>query len=95
METPEHRGLARLHNQLDRGLVRLLFERVRNYLICATLLAIGFYEFQQKPGYYLGYNVGDFSGTPIIVLALGLFILNTYDGIRASARFLQSLAACD
>jgi hypothetical protein len=35
-------------------------------------------------------NAGDYSGLPIILLGLALFLLNTYDGIRQSLRFLQS-----
>ena len=93
MESNDHNDISSLNQALDRGFVRLLFERIRNYLICATILAIGFIEYKQKPGFFLGMNVGDYSGTPIILLGLGLFLLNTYDTIRVCFRFLQGIIA--
>ena len=83
--------LSHLKTSIEDGVVKQLFDRLRNYLICATLFAIGTFEYQQKPGHFLGIDVGDYSGLPIIVLALVLFILNTYDGIRMSIKHLGSV----
>jgi hypothetical protein len=83
--------LSHLKSSIEDGLVKQLFGRLRNYLICATLFAIGIFEYKKKPGDFLGIDVGDYSGLPIIVLAFVLFILNTYDGIRTSIKHIENV----
>jgi hypothetical protein len=83
--------MAKITDAIEEGLVKQLFDRLRNYLICATLFAIGIFEYNKKPGDFLGIDAGDYSGWPIIVLAIVLFILNTYDGIRMSIKHLKNV----
>jgi hypothetical protein len=83
--------LSLLKLSIDKEFIKQLFDHLRNYLICATLFAIGTLEYHQKPGEFLGINVGDYSGLPLILFAVVLFILNTYNGIRVSIVFLESL----
>ena len=85
-----HERITNLQTALEEGLVKQVFDRLRNYLICATLFAIGIFEYKKKPGDFLGIDAGDYSGLPIMLLALFLFILNTYDGIRVSIKHLDS-----
>ncbi|MGI9319719.1 MAG: hypothetical protein ACR2QW_20515 [bacterium] len=83
--------LSHLKSAMEDGLVKQLFDRLRNYLICATLFAIGIFEYKQKPGDFLGFDAGDYSGLPIILLAFVLFVLNTFDGIRMSIKHLENV----
>lgn len=88
---PGREKLSQFKSSIEDGLVKQLFDRLRNYLICATLFAIGISEYSKKPGDFLGIDAGDYSGLPIITLALVLFLLNTYDGIRMSVKHLDNI----
>lgn len=79
-----------LNAALDGGLVKEIFDQVKNYLLCALLLAIGIVAFKEKTGLFFGHiaaNAHNFSGVAIIGLSLILFCLNLLDGIRKISKY--------
>ena len=82
------RKVIRGFNQaLDDGLPKAVFDHVRNFLVCAFLLAIGTTEYRDHSGLMFGLIPGQYSGAGIIVIACLLFALNLYDGISKLSRF--------
>jgi hypothetical protein len=80
----------RVNALLDSGLVKEIFDHVRNYLMCAFLLAVGVLAFKDKTGLFFGQVANanhNFSGLAIIGLSCILFGLNLLDGIRRIRRF--------
>ena len=75
--------------------VKQLFDHVRNYMICALLLAIGTTEFTEKTSAVTSMVSIEYSGVGIIGIAIILTVINLYDGIRrlAKARFHAILIA--
>lgn len=81
------KNLDRFGNALDDGLTKTIFDHVRNFLMCAFLLAIGTTEFRDHPSQLITPAGGQYTGIAIIVIACCLFIINLVDGIRKLARF--------
>jgi hypothetical protein len=74
--------LKQLNTALENGLSKMIFDHVRNYLMCSLLLAIGITELKQPTSLFFGLVPGLYSGTGVIGLSCMLFCLNLYDGIR-------------
>ena len=67
---------------LDEGLTKTIFDHIRNYLMCALLLAIGTAEFNQHTSQIFSFVPNNYSGTGVIGISCILIFLNLYDGIR-------------
>ncbi len=74
--------IQEFNEALKNGLSKEIFDHVRNYLICALILAIGANEFNQHESSTYGFISSEFSGVGVIALALILMFINFYDGIR-------------
>ena len=70
------------NSALDRGLVKQVFDHIRNYLICAFILAIGTTELRQQESEFFDLVPAVYAGWGVIGLAAMLISLNLYDGIR-------------
>ncbi len=79
--------LDRFGAALDDGLTKTIFDHVRNFLMCAFLLALGTTEFRDHPSQILTPAGGQYTGIAVIAISCCLFALNLYDGIRRLARF--------
>jgi hypothetical protein len=78
--------IERLNNALDRGAVKQVFDHVRNYLICAFILAIGTTEFRQQDNQIFELIPSNYSGVGVISIGVILICVNLYDGIRRISR---------
>ena len=74
--------LESLNALISEGRINDVFTNIRNYIICAFILAIGIFELKQQNELLLGLVTSKFSGVAIVGLAFALIILNLYDGIR-------------
>jgi len=74
--------LERFNNALDRGISKDIFDHLRNFLMCAFLLAIGTNQIKEHSSILFGFIPGQYAGSGVIVVALFLILLNLYDGIR-------------
>ena len=74
--------LRKLNDSLQQGLVKEVFDHVRNYLVGAFILVIGVYEHKQHASRLHEIVPAQYTGMAIICLAIILIGLNLYDGIR-------------
>ncbi|MBL4638668.1 MAG: hypothetical protein JKY76_04830 [Proteobacteria bacterium] len=72
----------RLDTALDSGISKAVFDHLRNFLICAFLLAIGTNEFREHTSIFFGFVQSKYSGLGVIGISCLLIALNLYDGIR-------------
>ena len=79
----------------QEGAVKQLFDHVRNYLICALLLAIGTTEFREQASTVTSVVETQYSGVAIIGISILLMLVNLYDGVQrlAKARYHVTLIA--
>jgi hypothetical protein len=82
-----------LNSVLDKGMSKELFDHIRNFLICAFLLAIGTSELKHHESQFFGLVPGEYSGIGVIVFSLILIALNLYDGIRKLSNLKHHLLA--
>ncbi len=71
-----------LNRALDRGAIKQIFDHVRNYMICAFMLAIGTTELRQPESQFFELISPGYAGSGVIFLACVLIFFNLYDGIR-------------
>ena len=74
--------LESLNALINKGRINEVFIHIRNYIICAFVLAIGTFELKQQNELLLGLVTSKLSGVAIVGLAVVLIILNLFDGIR-------------
>jgi len=74
--------LKQLNTALDREFSKAVFDHIRNFLMCAFLLAIGTNELREHTSILYGLVPGQYTGIGVIGAALILIVLNLYDGIR-------------
>ena len=74
--------IQRLNRMLDEVGTKYIFDHVRNYVICALLLAIGTTELRQPEHEFFGLIPPGYAGIGVIAVAIALICLNLYDGIR-------------
>ena len=74
--------IKRLNSALDRGAIKQVFDHVRNYLICAFMLAVGTTELRQAESQFFDLIPPGSAGMGVIFFAFVLICLNLYDGIR-------------
>ena len=74
-------------NAALRGeVLKQIFDHVRNYLICALLLAVGITELREHNSMLFGLISSRYSGVGVVAIALFLMLINLYDGIRRISR---------
>lgn len=78
--------ITRLNLALQDGLSKEIFDHIRNYLICALILAIGTSEIKGHSSLLFGLIPGNYSGYGVVVFAFILIAFNLYDGIRKLSR---------
>jgi hypothetical protein len=80
--------LNKLKSSIDAGLVILVFTHIRNYLICITIIAAGFFALENQQVALLGLPIlfDKFAGLITILLGLMLALLNLYDAIYRLSR---------
>ena len=71
-----------LNSALDRGAIKQVFDHVRNFMICAFLLAVGTTELKQPENQFFDLIPAGSAGSGVVVLAFVLICFNLYDGIR-------------
>lgn len=67
---------------LGRGLSKEIFDHLRNYLMCAFLLAVGTHEATHHESMLLGLVSSEYAGFGVIGISIVLILLNLYDGIK-------------
>ena len=78
--------LKHLNSALDRGAIKQIFDHVRNYLICAFVLAVGTTELRQQENQFFDLIPPGYAGLGVIFVAIVLIFFNLYDGIRRISR---------
>ena len=78
--------VKRFNVALDKGLAKAVFDHVRNYMMCSLLLAIGVSGFSGTTELLLDVIPNTYSSISLVVLAVILFGLNLYDGIRVLSK---------
>lgn len=76
------RILKQINESFENGLTKILFDHLRNILICALLLAIGTDQFQSQTKMLFGFAPSRFAGVGVIGISFILAGINIYDGIR-------------
>ncbi len=77
MKIPE-----RLNASIDADVSKVIFDHLRNFLMCAFLLSIGTNEVKQHSSLLFGLLSSEYTGYGVIALATVLILLNLYDGVR-------------
>ena len=87
--------LRRFNQALDNGLSKIVFDHIRNLLMCAFLLAIGTHELRSESTFLFTAVRVQWSGIGVIILASLFILLNLYDGIRrlSSSRYHRAFIA--
>ena len=70
-----------LNSAIDKDLTKMIFDHVRNYLMCAFLFAAGSYGMENQSDLFLSEYIGSTTGSIIFILATLLALLNFYDGL--------------
>ena len=85
--------IKRLNSALDRGVIKQIFDHVRNYMICAFILAVGTTELRQQESQFFDLIPPGYAGSGVIFVAGVLICVNLYDGIRriSSSKYHISL----
>ena len=65
---------------------KAIFDHLRNYFMCAFLLAIGTFEFRAQTNSFFGLIQSQYSGAGVIGLSCVLIGLNFYSGIRSISK---------
>jgi hypothetical protein len=76
----------RFNSALDRGVIKQIFDHVRNYMICAFILAVGTTELRQTESQFFDLIPPGYAGSGVIFVASILICFNLYDGIRRISR---------
>jgi hypothetical protein len=74
--------ITSLNTALQNGLSKKIFDHIRNFLICAVLLAMGTSEIKNHSSLLFGFISSQQSGFGVVGFAGILIALNLYDGIR-------------
>ena len=74
--------IERVNAALQDGLSKQIFDHVRNYLICAMLLAVGVTEIREHDSMLFGLVSSKYSGYGVVAAAVVLMLFNLYDGAR-------------
>jgi len=69
------------------GFSKHVFDHIRNYLMCAFLLAVGANELNQHTSFLFGLISSQYSGFGIIGISCILITINLYDGISRISKY--------
>ena len=83
--------LDRFNTLLDNGFSKAIFDHLRNFLMCAFLLAIGTNEFKEHSSILADFVPQQYPGLGVIIVAFTLIMLNLYDGIRKISKSRRHL----
>jgi hypothetical protein len=75
-----------LNTAIDRGVIKQIFDHIRNYMICAFILAVGTTELRQPENQFFDLIPSGQAGLGVISIAILLILVNLYDGIRRISR---------
>lgn len=78
--------IKHLNSALDRGMSKQVFDHLRNYMICAFILAVGTTALREPGPQFFGLIPPGYAGLGVITLGGLLTLLNLYDGIRRITR---------
>ena len=78
--------INQLNIALQDGLSKKVFDHIRNYLMCALILALGTSEIKYHSSLLFGLISGKYSGIGVVGFSFVLIALNLYDGIRKLSR---------
>ena len=78
--------IKRFNSALDRGAIKQVFDHLRNYMICAFILAVGTTELRQTESQFFDLIPAGFSGIGVVAVGAVLIFFNLYDGIRRISR---------
>lgn len=76
------RFLTKFWSQLDEGIIKDVFDNLRNFLMCALLFAAGNDALYGDSRLLLGLFVSHLVGWGMICLAAALMLLNICDGLK-------------
>ena len=76
----------RINTELNDVPSKAIFDHLRNYFMCAFLLAIGTFEFRAQTNSFFGLIQSQYSGAGVIGLSCVLIGLNFYSGIRSISK---------
>lgn len=74
--------VEKLNTALENDLSKEVFDHIRNYLICAFILALGTTEISEYANAFPGVTPSPFYGVAEISLAIVLILFNLYDGVN-------------
>ena len=88
--------ITSLNTALQNGLSKNIFDHIRNFLICAAILAMGMSEIKNHSSLIFGFISSQHSGVGVVGLSGILIALNLYDGIRklSKSRYHVVLTIC-
>ena len=66
--------VRRLNSALDQGVSKQVFDHVRNYMICALILAIGTTELREKEAQFFDLIPPGYSGLGVVALGVLLIL---------------------
>ena len=78
--------IKQLNSALDRGSLKQVFDHLRNYMICAFILAVGTTELRQTESQFFDLIPPGRAGLGVVAIGAVLMCLNLYDGIRRISR---------
>ena len=76
------RILKKLWSQLDEGVIKNVFDNLRNFLVCALLFGAGSNALHGDSRLFLGLIASHLAGWGLICLAAFLMLLNICDGLK-------------
>ena len=78
--------INQLNIALQNGLSKEIFDHIRNYLMCALILALGTSEIKYHSSPLFVIISSQYSGIGVVGFSFILIALNLYDGIRKLSR---------
>lgn len=66
---------------LDSGIIRTIFEHIRNIFYCSLILAVGLYTHDHPPVILDSPRFAGYWGYPLIGVGIFLFLLNLADSV--------------
>lgn len=70
----------------DANKAKAVFDHIRNLLMCALLIAAGFFEGQQRIGWLSDLNTSPFVGWGLIAIGVALAVVNLLAGLSQLSR---------
>lgn len=86
------RILKKFWSQLDEGVIKDVFDNLRNFLVCALLFAAGNNALYGESRLFLGLFVTHLAGWGMICLATILMLLNICDGLKKLSKLRYHVA---